>query len=78
MKDKLVKILTHNNQFVDIALIHKGIYSTSVPHNYSLNTTIESLVDNWVRFFSGDKDDDVVTNLKQCELKTFKLIEHVN
>lgn len=71
------KTLTYLGQFVDTNLLEKGIYIKDKPSIYSIDTTIESLVEmgkrmkdmNGIQFIS----DRYFENLKQCELSEIEV-----
>lgn len=79
MKEAEFKVLMHSGYYVDVNLLHKGIYASNKPFMYSKNDTIESVIQNhrivikqlqMVSFHESYFD-----NLKQCELVPVLLTE---
>jgi hypothetical protein len=70
------KILVHGNSFVDFGMLSKGIYSTLIPTLRDNDTTLESLINDYVVdsiFFSQQQKVQFITNLSQCKLITVTL-----
>jgi hypothetical protein len=71
------KTLTHLGQFVDTNLLEKGIYTKSTPQLYSIDETIESLVERGkrVKDMSGANfiSDRYFENLQKCELSVVEV-----
>ena len=74
-------IITYYGAFVDVRLLDKGIYLTSIPVLYPIGTTIDSLINNLESVIGIDNElynlDNYKNNLKQCTIGTVKL-EAVN
>lgn len=70
------KTLTHLGQFVEPNLLEEGIYLRQTPQLYSLDTTIEALIEraNNVRDMTGIIiSENYFENLQKCELSLVKL-----
>lgn len=70
------KTLTHLGQFVDPNLLEKGIYLKTIPQLYSLDTTIESLIDRAknIRDMTGIIiSENYFQNLQKCELSVVEV-----
>lgn len=80
MNEKEFKILTHCGTYVDYNLLEKGIYSTSKPHLFSKDETIDSLINktNLANSMGGCFSDNYFENLKQCKLTNVSLLTDVN
>lgn len=77
MNKKTFKALRYLYGWVDISLLHQGIYSTTVPKLYDEDTTIESLV-RMAQFNRDKLGNDFVAqsyieNLRMCELVTVEI-----
>lgn len=72
MTNTKFKALMHSGHYVNANFLHKGIYTTLVPHIYDNATTIDKLVQNalLVKDMNSDKlvSDSYIVNLKQCVL----------
>lgn len=70
--ERFFKTLMYARRYVDITLLDKGIYFTSLPFLCYENETIETMVERCIKnnsdvggqFFS----EEYIRNLKQCEL----------
>jgi len=67
------KVLMHMNQYVNVNLLQKGIYSSNKPYIYSKEETIGNLVSKAknVKKATGPIsfiNDSYINNLQQCKL----------
>lgn len=66
------KALMHCGMYVDVNLLHKGIYTCDKPFIYSKDETIESIVerDKQMKDITGASfiGDKYFESLQQCEL----------
>ena len=71
------KTLTYLGQFVDTNLLERGIYISEKPSIYSLDTTIDSLVNmgKMMKDMAGNSfiSDSYFENLKKCELSEIEI-----
>jgi hypothetical protein len=71
------KTLTYLGQFVDTNLLERGIYNSEKPSIYSIDTTIDSLVDmgKMMKDMAGNSfiSDSYFENLKKCELSEIEI-----
>lgn len=74
MENKKFKILVYNNMYVDESLLHKGIYSKSVPTLYDNDKTIQSLKNVYTDLSKGflnsleTQIENYISNLEKCTL----------
>ena len=66
-------VLSYSDQFVDGKLLTKGIYLTSIPRLYSINTTREILIEEAKNNSIGINSqifniDNYINNISKCEL----------
>lgn len=66
------KALMYGGQYVDSNILENGIYNTTIPRLYSIDTTIEMLVEQgrMIKDISGNNFimDSYFTNLNKCQL----------
>jgi hypothetical protein len=65
------KVLMHHGVFVDTNMLFEGIYESSQPTLFTVEDTIEELVDsysNMKRHFDECEFADYISNLKKCVL----------
>lgn len=71
------KALTHLGQFIDPNLLEKGIYVKQEPQLYSMDTTIEYLIERGKRIkdMAGINfiSDAYFENLQKCELSVVEV-----
>lgn len=72
MNKKRFKALRYLNGWVDVSLLNRGIYSTTIPCLYDEDTTIESLVKmvqkHRGKFGNSFVSEAYIESLKMCEL----------
>jgi len=70
---KAFKVLIYGeNNWVDMNLLSKGIYSADIPALWDYNTTMKDLIDRAERSVLS-LPPSYFENLKKCELKTYYL-----
>jgi hypothetical protein len=65
------KILVHGNAFVNFGMLSQGIYGTNIPTLRDIDTTMESLIGEYVvnsLFLSQQQKVQFITNLSYCKL----------
>lgn len=68
------KVITYANTFINYDMLGEGIYSTSLPILFSKETTIEYLVETFMKFENNSNYGKIFTeNLLKCELKEITL-----
>jgi len=81
MSETEFKILTHCGGYVDANLLEKGLYTSSTPHLYSKEETIESMIKRAmsVQDMVGHwhVSDKYFENLKMCELVSVIIAEKI-
>jgi hypothetical protein len=86
MESVQVKVLTHNNQFVDNDLLYKGCYATQIPLLYKPTMTMEKLLRNYHKLMENakksfdysyeEKIKNKIANLAHCELNEYTLTKN--
>lgn len=71
------KVLVYAGNYIDNTLLAKGIYGANIPKLYSLEETIESLIEKAPKagFFEGQRivSKSYIENLKKCSLVTVNI-----
>jgi hypothetical protein len=70
------KVLMYCGRFVNMSLLHKGIYESLAPVVYTHENSIQSLVDTAKAMVDGmgySYVERYIENLKRCELVTVEL-----
>ena len=70
------KVLTYGPAFVNVSMLHRGVYAAIVPLIYKGETTVESMC-NDVQAMASELDltpDSFIENIKKCSLTTCAIV----
>ena len=69
MNNNEFKILTISSIYVDFVMLGNGIYETSIPRLFDVDTTMESLIESYKKLVN----QNFINNLQKCNLETITL-----